>query len=63
MVFFTNISQVFGIILLYLSNDSFKSFQMESLSKEYPVNPGVPKGSTLGPALSLLSMLVILGRI
>ena len=46
--------QIFGLISPFLSNRQLQVVLNGKSSQEYPVNEGVPQGSILGPALSLL---------
>ena len=46
--------QIYGLISSFLSNRQFWVVLDGKSSQEYPVNTGVPKGSILGPTLSLL---------
>ena len=46
--------QIFGLISPFLSNRQLQVVRNGKSSQEYPVNEGVPQGSILGPALSLL---------
>ena len=46
--------EIFGLISSFLSNKQLWVILDGKSSKEYPVNAGVPHGSTLGPTLSLI---------
>ena len=46
--------QIFGLISSFLSNRWLRVVLDGKSSGEYPVNPGVPQGSILGPMLFLL---------
>ena len=46
--------QIFGLISSFLSNRQLRVVLDGKSSQEYPVNPGVPQGSILGPTLFLL---------
>ena len=46
--------QVFGLISSFLSNRWLRVVLDGEFSQEYPVNAGVPQGSTFGPTLFLL---------
>ena len=46
--------QICGFISSFLSNRRLRVVLDGKSSKEYPVNPGVPQGSSLGPTLFLL---------
>ena len=43
--------QIFGHISSFLSNGQLRVVLDGKSSQEYPVNAGVPQGSTLGPKL------------
>ena len=46
--------QIFGLISSFLSNRRLRVVLDGKISREYPVNTGVPQGSILGPTLFLL---------
>ena len=46
--------QMFGLISSFLSNRRLRVVLDGKSSQEYPVNPGVPQGSILGPAFFLM---------
>ena len=46
--------QIFGLISSFLSNRQLRVVLDGTFSQEYPVNPGDPQGSILGPTLFLL---------
>ena len=46
--------QIFGLISSFLSNRQLRVVLDGKSSQEYPVNAGVPQGSTLGPTPFLL---------
>ena len=46
--------QIFGLVSSFLSNRWLQVVLDGKSSHEYPVNPGVPQGSILGPTLFLV---------
>ena len=58
VVFFTNLSlnlvQTLGLFSSFLSNRRLQVVLDGKSSQEYPVNPGVPQGSILGPTSFIL---------
>ena len=46
--------QIFDLISSFLSNRGLRVVLDGKFSQEYPVDPGVPQGSILGPPLFLL---------
>ena len=67
LVFFTDLwssygisSQIFGLILSFLSNSRLLVVLNRASSQEYPVNTRFPQGSVLGPTPFLLYMMAFL---
>ena len=54
LVFFKNISQIFGLISSFLIDRRLQVNLDGKSSQEYPVNAGAAQGSILGPTLLLL---------
>ena len=58
VVFFTNLVlilvQTLGLVSSFLSNRRLQVVLDGKSSQEYPVNPGVPQGSILGPTRFML---------
>ena len=58
VVFFTNLVlilvQTLGLVSSFLSNRRLQVVLDGKSSQEYPVNPGVPQGSILGPTRFIL---------
>ena len=60
LVFFTNLRltefqvRYLALSLLFFSSRPLRVVMDGKSSQEYPVNPGVPRGSNLGPTLFIL---------
>ena len=55
-IFFTNLSLMEFQVRYFLSNRQLRVVLDGKSSQNYPINPGVPQGSILGPTLFLLDI-------